>query len=251
MPTNEHYDVVIIGSGAGGGTLAWKLAPSGKRILLLERGGYLPASATTGTRPRSFSRASTRPTRSGTTEGRRVHARAELLRRRQHQVLRRRSVPAAPRGLRGDHASRRRLPRLAALLPGLRAVVRGGRTPVLRPRRRGRGPDRRPPQQRLPVSGGAARAAHPAAARRPREARLASVAPAHRRPPRPGRPRRRRTRESVHPVRPGGRLPVRGGREGGFAGRLRRSRACLAPEPRARHRCEGRPARDGCTPAAR
>jgi hypothetical protein len=42
VPTTEHYDVVIIGSGAGGGTLAWKLAPSGKRILLLERGGYLP-----------------------------------------------------------------------------------------------------------------------------------------------------------------------------------------------------------------
>jgi choline dehydrogenase-like flavoprotein len=38
----EHYDIVIIGSGAGGGTLAWKLAPTGKRILLLERGGYLP-----------------------------------------------------------------------------------------------------------------------------------------------------------------------------------------------------------------
>jgi choline dehydrogenase-like flavoprotein len=40
--TTEHYDVVIIGSGAGGGTLAWKLAPTGKRILLLERGDYLP-----------------------------------------------------------------------------------------------------------------------------------------------------------------------------------------------------------------
>ena len=39
---NDHYDVVIIGSGAGGGTLAWKLAPTGKRILLLERGDYLP-----------------------------------------------------------------------------------------------------------------------------------------------------------------------------------------------------------------
>jgi choline dehydrogenase-like flavoprotein len=38
----EHYDVIIIGSGAGGGTLAHKLAPSGKRVLLLERGGYLP-----------------------------------------------------------------------------------------------------------------------------------------------------------------------------------------------------------------
>ncbi len=37
----DHYDVVIIGSGAGGDTLAWKLAPSGKRILLLERGPYL------------------------------------------------------------------------------------------------------------------------------------------------------------------------------------------------------------------
>ncbi len=38
----EHYDIIIIGSGAGGGTLAWKLAPSGKKILLLERGDYLP-----------------------------------------------------------------------------------------------------------------------------------------------------------------------------------------------------------------
>src|SRR5512134_660157 len=40
--TSEHYDVIIIGTGAGGGTLARRLAPSGKRILLLERGGYLP-----------------------------------------------------------------------------------------------------------------------------------------------------------------------------------------------------------------
>ena len=37
-----HYDVIIIGTGAGGGTLARYLAPSGKRILLLERGDYLP-----------------------------------------------------------------------------------------------------------------------------------------------------------------------------------------------------------------
>ena len=34
--------MIIIGSGAGGGTLAYKLAPSGKRILLLERGPYVP-----------------------------------------------------------------------------------------------------------------------------------------------------------------------------------------------------------------
>ena len=39
---SNSYDVVVIGSGAGGGTLAHRLAPSGKRILLLERGGWLP-----------------------------------------------------------------------------------------------------------------------------------------------------------------------------------------------------------------
>jgi choline dehydrogenase-like flavoprotein len=36
------YDVIVIGSGAGGGTLVRHLAPSGKRILLLERGDWLP-----------------------------------------------------------------------------------------------------------------------------------------------------------------------------------------------------------------
>jgi choline dehydrogenase-like flavoprotein len=38
----SDYDVIIIGTGAGGGTLARHLAPSGKRILLLERGDWLP-----------------------------------------------------------------------------------------------------------------------------------------------------------------------------------------------------------------
>jgi choline dehydrogenase-like flavoprotein len=38
----DAYDVIIIGTGAGGGTLAHTLAPSGKRILLLERGDFLP-----------------------------------------------------------------------------------------------------------------------------------------------------------------------------------------------------------------
>lgn len=37
----EHYDIIIIGSGAGGGTLASCLAPSGKKILILERGDFL------------------------------------------------------------------------------------------------------------------------------------------------------------------------------------------------------------------
>jgi choline dehydrogenase-like flavoprotein len=42
MARENHYDVIIIGSGAGGGTLAYSLAPTGKRILILERGDYVP-----------------------------------------------------------------------------------------------------------------------------------------------------------------------------------------------------------------
>jgi choline dehydrogenase-like flavoprotein len=38
----DAYDVIIIGTGAGGGTLARHLAPSGKKVLLLERGDWLP-----------------------------------------------------------------------------------------------------------------------------------------------------------------------------------------------------------------
>src|SRR5262245_23261370 len=37
----KRFDVIIIGSGAGGGTLARHLAPSGKSVLVLERGDWL------------------------------------------------------------------------------------------------------------------------------------------------------------------------------------------------------------------
>jgi choline dehydrogenase-like flavoprotein len=39
---SNHYDVIVVGSGPGGASVAHRLAPTGKRILLLERGGYLP-----------------------------------------------------------------------------------------------------------------------------------------------------------------------------------------------------------------
>ncbi|HEY4935260.1 MAG TPA: GMC family oxidoreductase [Puia sp.] len=38
----QYYDIIIIGTGAGGGTLLHKLKDSGKNILVLERGGFLP-----------------------------------------------------------------------------------------------------------------------------------------------------------------------------------------------------------------
>jgi len=41
----SHFDVVIVGSGAGGATLAQRLAPTGKSILILERGEHLVREA--------------------------------------------------------------------------------------------------------------------------------------------------------------------------------------------------------------
>ncbi len=39
-----HYDLIVIGTGPGGATLAHRLASMGKNILILERGDYLPRS---------------------------------------------------------------------------------------------------------------------------------------------------------------------------------------------------------------
>ncbi len=39
---SDDYDVIIVGSGAGGGTLAHTMVSAGKRVLLLERGNFLP-----------------------------------------------------------------------------------------------------------------------------------------------------------------------------------------------------------------
>jgi choline dehydrogenase-like flavoprotein len=42
LPDTAQFDVIIIGTGAGGGTLGYALASTGKKILLLERGDYVP-----------------------------------------------------------------------------------------------------------------------------------------------------------------------------------------------------------------
>jgi choline dehydrogenase-like flavoprotein len=42
VTTTLEADVAIVGSGPGGGTLAWALRDSGAQVLLIERGDYLP-----------------------------------------------------------------------------------------------------------------------------------------------------------------------------------------------------------------
>lgn len=41
----KHYDVVIIGTGAGGGTLAYALRNAGRSVLMIERGDFIPQEA--------------------------------------------------------------------------------------------------------------------------------------------------------------------------------------------------------------
>jgi choline dehydrogenase-like flavoprotein len=42
MTKAMHADVAIVGTGMGGGTLAWALRDSGASVLLIERGDFLP-----------------------------------------------------------------------------------------------------------------------------------------------------------------------------------------------------------------
>ena len=44
---NDRYDYLIVGSGAGGAAAAYRLAWSGRRVLLLEKGSVLPTDGST------------------------------------------------------------------------------------------------------------------------------------------------------------------------------------------------------------
>ena len=206
----ERYDVIIIGTGAGGGTLARHLAPSGKRILLLERGDWLPREPQNWLAQDVF--VENRYVSAGhlVRQGRRpVPAAGPLLRRRRHEAVRRGALPAAQGGLRRAAAPRRALTRVADLVRRARAVLHAGGAAVPGARRARRGPDRAAVERALSASAGLARAADPAARRRTREGRTSSV-------PRAVRDHARRVEHAVQRVRPLRelrRVPVRGARE--------------------------------------
>ena len=202
----DDYDVIIVGTGAGGGTLARHLAPSGKRILLLERGDWLPREPQNWLAQDVF--VDNRYVSADTwydEHGQAVPAADPLLRRRRDQALRRGALPAARRGLRRAAPPRRRLAGLADLLRRARAVLHAGRAALRGARRARRGPDRAAGERALPVPGGLARAAHPAALRRPRGGRLPPVPRAVRDPAGRGEHAVQRLR----PLRELRRLPVR------------------------------------------
>ena len=186
----DHYDVVIIGSGAGGGRSrgAWPRRASGS--CSSSGATTCPGRRDNWDTEAVFLRGHYTDRAVGGRGRRRLHARAELLRRGEHQVLRGRAVPAPPGGLRGD-------PHHGGTSPAwplgyqdfepwyARAeqlyVVHGaaGKT---RPTARGAATSR---SRRCSTS------PHPAAPRRPRAAGAPPVAPADRGDARPGRAGRR------------------------------------------------------------
>ena len=123
-----HYDVIIIGSGAGGGTLAHRLAPTGERVLILERGDYVRREKDNWDSHAVNVAAKYHTKESWSRRGWPATASAhELLRGRQHEILWRGALPAAPRGLRRAAASRRRVAGVADRLRRSRAVLHARR----------------------------------------------------------------------------------------------------------------------------
>ena len=189
----DDYDVIIIGTGAGGGTLARHLAPSGKRILLLERGDWLPRELENWDPERSSSdNRYVSPDTWYDAKARRS-SRGPLLRRRRDQIVRRGAVPASQGGLRRAPAPRRPLARLADRLRRARAVLHPGRAALPGARRARRGSDRAAGQRAVPAPGRLARATNPATRRRPRGGRLPPV-------PRALRDHARRVEPAVQPL---------------------------------------------------
>ena len=190
------------------------------------------ASPRTGTPRRCSSRSATSTSELlVSTRTARVPPHAALLRRRQHQVLRRDPVPPARARLRRGPPRRRHLAGVADLLRRPRALLRRGRAALPRARRR---PARTRPSRRAP---GRSRI------RRCRTSRGSSSSPttsSGRPPPVPpagrDRPRRGRSRgRALRPLRPLRRLPVPDRRQG------RRARPLRAPGARA-------PATSRCAP---
>ena len=112
----NNYDVIIVGnSRVGGGTLARALAPSGKRILLLERGSWLTREPENWDAPKEVfvHNRDVSPDSMVRRARPAVFSRNPLLRWRSHEVVRGRALSTPEGGLRRGHPPRRRLAGMA------------------------------------------------------------------------------------------------------------------------------------------
>ena len=155
MAMNNHYDVIIIGTGAGGGTLAYHLAPSGKRILLLERGGYLPREKDNWDAKAVFVESKYRAKETWyDKDGKAFYPGIQYYVGGNTKVYGAALLRFRERGLRRGRAPRRHLAGLAAELSGLRALLHKGRASLSRPRAARHRSDGRSGQRALSLSAG-------------------------------------------------------------------------------------------------
>ena len=86
--------MIVIGSGPGGASLAQALAPSGKRVLILERGDYLPREEANWSAQAVFVEGRYQAAETWTTPWGDFRSRNSLFRRRQFQSVRLSPFPA-------------------------------------------------------------------------------------------------------------------------------------------------------------
>ncbi len=220
MSASNHYDVIIIGTGAGGGTLLHRLAPTGKRILVLERGDFVPRE-----KDNWDSRAVNVEAKYNAKEtwfdkaGKALHPHTNYYVGGNTKFYGAALFRLPQGGLRRAASPRRRFAGLAHLVRRPGALLHAGRAALSRSRNARRGSDRAARQRSLSAPGGQPRAAHPAAGRRLRS-------PGHEAVPRsPRHPAEREGArpEPLHPLRDLRRLSLPGGRQGGRPHHLRRA----------------------------
>ena len=244
-----HFDVLIIGAGVGGGAVALALAPTGKRIGLLDRGHETPRERENWDADRVFGPEQRYATDERWTDGHTGDElpRVDVLRAgRQHQGLRLGAAPPARGRLRRDGAPRRRRAGLAHRLRRSRAVLRPGRAALPRPRPARQRPVRARRERPVSARRHPARPQHRRRRRRPARGRPPADEPPDGRQDDRGPPRQRPVRapRDVRPVRPRRlrRLSRPVPPEGRRRGRHRQAGHGL-PQRRAHHRLPRAPPR--------
>ena len=172
----SDYDVIVIGSGAGGGTLVHRLAGSGKKILLLERGDFLTRE------PQNWRAEDVFVDGRYQSKDTWYDAKDKEFAPQVHYFVggATKMFGAALYRLRAEdfgevHVRGWRLAGLADLLRRDGALLHAGGAALPGARRSRRGPDRAAGERSLSLPGRLPRAAHPAALGRSRRGRLSAL----------------------------------------------------------------------------
>ena len=237
MADDQHYDVVIIGTGAGGGTLGHRLATSGLKVLWLERGPFLPRERDNWETQAVFVRGKyLAPEVWYDGHGREFQPEVNY-----YVGGNTKFYGAALFRLRPEDFGELRheggiSPAWPISYDELEPYYTQAEHLYLVHGQHGEDPSEGPRARSTP-SAGVPRTPDPAAERRPGEARAPPVPPADRSQPPGGGAGPAHPGQCLHPLRPGRRLPVPAERQVGRAGHLCRS----GPVPGQRHPRDRRP----------